>query len=400
MSCSPVLVSLCQWLASLGWTSSQPLCPAVFSTTGRGLQAKANISAGSVLISLPQAALINANTVNQSRLGKQIQTLCGKVSHNLSAQELLSLWLVSERNKGSASSYFPYIQSLPSEYTVPYFCKTAEISSLPEYLRSLVENQIQTVSNGFNKVVQFKNDVETLSELDLDKFAWAWFTVNTRGVFYDERTSVNNSFRSSSENIALAPYLDLFNHNPHVSVRAGVGLDVRIGDIGDYQIVTNNAIKKHDQVFINYGPHNNTKLLLEYGFFLPQNPHESFRVSMDHFSNYCSQRKPVLEHFEEKINLLSQQKLSCNVNISSEGLSWNGKACLRILLMSKEELKNWFTVYDSAESDSVMKEAGLFVTFIFNKLKQTEMEVGEVTPSFQLAKQLVLSHMNLLQRTS
>jgi len=397
VSCSPVLISLCQWLSSLGWISTQPLSPALFPTTGRGLQAKASISAGSVLISLPRAALITASTVRQSPLGKLIESLCGRIPTNITAQELLALWLVSERYKGASSSYFPYLQSLPSQYTVPYFCSPAEISSLPHYLRSLVEKQIETVKNGLNKVIKFKNDVETLSELDLDKFAWAWFTVNTRAVFYDEKSNVKNSSGSSEENLALAPYLDLFNHDPQVSVRAGVGLDIRVGDGGDYQIVTNNAISKHNQVFINYGPHSNTKLLLEYGFFLPNNPHESFPVSKDHFRSYCDQRKSVPQNFEEKMNLLSQQKLCCNVNISSDGLSWNGKACLQVLLMSRLELKNWFTVYDTAESESVAKEAGLFVSFIYKELKQTEIQSVEVTSSFQLMKQLVHSHQNLLQ---
>jgi len=398
VSCSPEVISLCQWLSGQGWLPCQPLSPAVFPDTGRGLQARAHIAPGEVIISVPSSALVTATTVRKSSLGKQIEAInCD----NLTAQELLSLWLVSEKNKGTSSSYFPYLQSLPTSYTVPYFCSPSERSSLPDYLSQLTENQIQTVNNAFNKVIKLKNDIATLSKLDIASFSWAWFTVNTRAVFHQQKDQdLVSQSSNSSECIALAPYLDLFNHHPDVSVDAGEGLDVRVGKEGDYQIITKNAIKKYEQVFINYGPHSNTKLYLEYGFFPPQNPHESFPISSADLCSYCRLRSPPPLHLEEKMSLLSSQKLSHNVNISSDGLSWNGKACLQVLLMSKLELKNWFTVYDTAESESINEEARMFVKFVYNKIKLNQIQSEDkVTPSFVLAKQLVLSHQSLLYLT-
>lgn len=390
------MICLCQWLSGQGWVPSQPLSPAIFPDTGRGLQARAHIAPGEVIISIPSSALVTARTVRKSNLGKQIETInCD----NLTAQELLSLWLVSEKGKGPSSLYFPYLQSLPTSYTVPYFCSPSERSSFPDYLRQLTENQIQTVTNAFNKVIKLKNDIATLSKLDIDSFGWAWFTVNTRAVFHHQKQQVSPT-TNSSECIALAPYLDLFNHHPDVSVDAGEGLDVRVGKEGDYQIITKNAIKKYEQVFINYGPHSNTKLYLEYGFFPPQNPHESFPISSADLCSYCRLRSPPPLHLEEKMLLLSSQKLSHNVNISSDGLSWNGKACLEVFLMSKLELKNWFTVYDTAESESVNEEAHMFVKFVYNKLQLDQFQSEDkVTPSFLLAKPLVLSHQRLLYLT-
>ena len=38
-----------------------------------------------------------------------------------------------------------------------------------------------------------------------------------------------------------------------------------------YEIQTFNKFRKHDQVFISYGHHDNQKLFLEYGFTIPGN---------------------------------------------------------------------------------------------------------------------------------
>ncbi len=45
-----------------------------------------------------------------------------------------------------------------------------------------------------------------------------------------------------------------------------------------FEIVTNIPYKRWDQVFISYGPHDNAKLLLEYGFILPDNSHNVVKI--------------------------------------------------------------------------------------------------------------------------
>lgn len=46
-----------------------------------------------------------------------------------------------------------------------------------------------------------------------------------------------------------------------------------------YEIWTNSQCKKSQEVFICYGPHDNQRLLLEYGFVAMDNPHSSVYVS-------------------------------------------------------------------------------------------------------------------------
>ena len=56
--------------------------------------------------------------------------------------------------------------------------------------------------------------------------------------------------------LALAPYLDMFNHSPIADVEAGLDL---VGEINgsNYQIVSNVGFERHSEVFISYGRHGN-----------------------------------------------------------------------------------------------------------------------------------------------
>ena len=47
---------------------------------------------------------------------------------------------------------------------------------------------------------------------------------------------------------------------------------------GFFEIHTDIPYKRGNQVFISYGPHDNTKLLLEYGFILPENQHNQVKI--------------------------------------------------------------------------------------------------------------------------
>jgi hypothetical protein len=59
--------------------------------------------------------------------------------------------------------------------------------------------------------------------VDRNRFAWAWFTVNTRAVYLAVDPRDPGGQKSLAEDsLALAPYLDLLNHSANVTVQAGV----------------------------------------------------------------------------------------------------------------------------------------------------------------------------------
>ncbi|MGH0133904.1 UNVERIFIED_CONTAM: hypothetical protein FKN15_067390 [Acipenser sinensis] len=75
---------------------------------------------------------------------------------------------------------------------------------------------------------------------------------------------------------ALAPYLDLLNHSPGVEVTAAFNEKSQC-----YEIRTGRDCRRYEQVFICYGPHDNQRLLLEYGFIAGENPHSVVYIDQD-----------------------------------------------------------------------------------------------------------------------
>ena len=63
--------------------------------------------------------------------------------------------------------------------------------------------------------------------------------------------------------------------NYMLQVRAGMNRQS-----GVYEIITDNTYKPHEQVFISYGPHDNTTLFLYYGFTLAYNVHNNVCFSV------------------------------------------------------------------------------------------------------------------------
>ena len=163
---------------------------------------------------------------------------------------------------------------------------------------------------------QYEESKKILIQTNFQTFAWAWFTVNTRGVYFSD----------GHDNLALAPYLDMFNHNANVQV------EIEIKDDKYYLVKSLQNWPKNGQVFINYGPHDNTKLYVEYGFVLQDHPYDSVPLSLKDILDF----KPYNEDdecFDEKIQFIHDHHLADNLKIfgDDELVSWPVLACLHIL---------------------------------------------------------------------
>ena len=94
-------------------------------------------------------------------------------------------------------------------------------------------------------------------------------------------------------------------------------------------------------MFINYGPHDNRKLLIEYGFILPKNLHNAVTFSLDLI--YSVVIPEIRGVSRKKKDIISVNQLEKDLCCSEEnGLSWNVLTLLRILAMNEEDLrKHW-----------------------------------------------------------
>ena len=104
-----------------------------------------------------------------------------------------------------------------------------------------------------------------------------------------------------------------------------------------YQIFTRTKFKKGDQVFINYGPHNNRKLLVEYGFILPCNCHNS--VTVDPALVYEVVSKHHGNISKRKSDIIAKYNLEETYYCSPNGLSWSLETALKILSLRDAKLE-------------------------------------------------------------
>ncbi|XP_069953870.1 SET domain-containing protein 4 [Cherax quadricarinatus] len=343
---NPVLVKLSQWLKSKGCklSSCTKLRPAVFADTGRGLMATVGVNVGDVLVSIPKQALVTCCKILEDAELKNLH----KVPQKFRAMEILTFFLLYHKYLGNNSEWKPYLDSLPNEYTVPAYSSLEEISLFPELLKSRIFEQVEDVDQCYASIKTLvllnSKHKQLFSSLCVDDVKWGWFTVNTRCVYLKED---NPAPFILDDVYALVPFLDLLNHSCNSQVTTNMN-----ESNGCYEIVTQVPFAKYEQVFINYGPHDNIKLYIEYGFTLKDNPHNYVPVNIDDIisSVRCivgnALRKDALY---EKTKLVRAHNIDKSLGFSSDGPSWNMRVATTIYLMTPEELSRWQVVYEDLD---------------------------------------------------
>lgn len=289
-----------------------------FRETGRGLRTKKNLLNGEVLISIPLDKMITRNSL--------VKLSDFNYPLHWSTQLMLSCFLIRESKKikqmcSAKSKWKIYLETLPQNYDVPYFdCPQDLLIYLPRHLKVSIEEQFRIIDTQFQKIVNVLKEENVSKEI----FAWAWFTVNTRGVY----------FKDGYDNLALAPFLDMFNHSCQVAVQVEKTEHF-------YNLKSSNNFPKHSQVFINYGPHDNLKLYLEYGFIVPENPQDCVNFTLEDIietlatkfsaGNKVKNLNKISE--EDKLNFIKSHQLDSKLQLvkNEELVSWSVLACLHVL---------------------------------------------------------------------
>jgi len=337
-SCDPTYQELEGWLRGLGFSPCQRLRPALFPGVGRGLQATEDIEANSVLVSIPLAALATRQSV------LHLPSYSSPAAAHLSTQALLALWLCREASP-------TYLSSLPTSYTTPYFATPGVRASLPAHLQDQLSEQRDLVDKDYLAALQVDPGMSRA------RFDWAWFTVNTRAVYLDTDPRHPCAPTCPKDSLALAPYLDLLNHHPEARVVAGVNLDP-LAPPG-YQIITRKPVRKHEQVFIHYGAHTNTTLLLDYGFVLRGSHQDGIKLELEHLTSSLSSSSCSSSDLLAGLEVVVAEGLDSGFVICPKtGLTWSGRACLRLLSMTPTELATWRRVYEE-DLDSLVEAESL-----------------------------------------
>ncbi|KAM7408295.1 hypothetical protein PAMA_002145 [Pampus argenteus] len=273
-------VRLMRFLHHRGFTLTL-LQPAVFTDTGRGLQALKNVKPGQLLISLPKSCLLTTSTVLDSYLGQYIKSWTSRLSPLLA----LCVFLVCERHREEASDWLPYIDVLPTTYTCPCYFDDDVMVVLPTSVRRRALEQREAVR---------------------------------------EIHSSNQDFFRSLQPILTQPVEEVLTYE---AIRC-------------YEIRSVSGTLCYQQAFINYGSHDNHRLLLEYGFVAPGNPHSVVYVDTDLLCELLRGDKSL----DQKLKFLKENKFLHNLTISSEGPSWRLMTALRLLSLPQTLYQQWKAV--------------------------------------------------------
>ncbi|EHH51880.1 SET domain-containing protein 4 [Macaca fascicularis] len=325
-------IELRKWLKARKFQDSN-LAPACFPGTGRGLMSQTSLQEGQMIISLPESCLLTTDTVIRSYLGAYITKWKPPPSPLLA----LCTFLVSEKHAGDRSLWKPYLEILPKAYTCPVCLEPEVVNLLPKSLKAKAEEQRAHVQEFFASSRDFFSSLQPLfveavdSIFSYSALLWAWCTINTRAVYLRPRQ--RECLSAEPDTCALAPYLDLLNHSPRVQVKAAFNEETH-----SYEIRTTSRWRKHEEVFICYGPHDNQRLFLEYGFVSVHNPHACVYVSREILVKYLPSRD---KQMDKKISILKDHGYIENLTFGWDGPSWRLLTALKLLCLEAEKFTCW-----------------------------------------------------------
>ncbi|KAG5877641.1 hypothetical protein JTB14_038319 [Gonioctena quinquepunctata] len=318
------IINLQKWLVKNGWKNETKLILKSFPQTGRGLTSKLSMKRNEILITIPFNVMITYASL-------KTHSLFTCINERLTMHELLSLFLLYEKDKKEQSFWKTYLASLPEDLPpLPWQATTEEIKSMPLDLQIISKTMHENFKKSLDRVKKsIKKPLDCV--LDENVFKWAYTMVNTRAVYIDPNLGCADSSADlllDEPSIALCPFLDMFNHHFLANTEAVLKFD---GEM-IYQLRTLTDCRKHDQVFISYGPHDNVKLLMEYGFFIPGNTYDTVKFHLEEVIKLL-----VLNFNQQEYRFIREHAFVENLYIGLDGLSYNFKALLYVAFNEKSQ---------------------------------------------------------------
>lgn len=200
-------------------------------SAGNYVVATDKISRGELLVEIPRNLLVNVRTL-----------------HSTDSSHLALTKYVYEATN-------PWVSSFPSTIGLPLFWNS--VSNLPEVYQVLVESQRAQVDEEF-----LESGLQ-----NRQRFEWAWACVNSRCLYWDVG-------RDPKQQMTLAPFVDYLNHTPDQS--KSVRVETKLGTM---RVLAGCDASPGEEIMLNYGPHENGKLLCEYGFVVDNNPWEIIDIT-------------------------------------------------------------------------------------------------------------------------
>ncbi|CAI5438590.1 unnamed protein product [Caenorhabditis angaria] len=290
---------------------------------GNGIYATRNFRPENIMISIPEYDMITAGLVIDLPFYRK---LTKNIEEKMKPMEILTMFFCFEDLEKSAWS--PYLKVLPQTFDTPAFQKIDyNLQELPLEIRKYWIDQKLEIEQITTKLLRL------FPELTADKILWAWHVVNTRCIFVEniEHDKVDNS---DGDTIAVIPFVDMLNHDP--TEFQGIALHEKVN--GQYVVRAKKSVSEGDQIFVCYGPHSNTRLLIEYGFTVPGNMNTKVLIPKEVLVTLAKIAEIKVTREHEMI--LDEVGLPSHLYATDEGPSWALKNNIRILLLEHWQMAN------------------------------------------------------------
>ncbi|VDL63235.1 unnamed protein product [Nippostrongylus brasiliensis] len=224
--------------------------------SGNGVFATRQFRTDEKVIQVPEELMITAGKVADM---DEYSKILKETKFFPTPFELLTLFFCLEKEE--SSSYGPYLKVLPKDFTTPAFLEKAiDPAGLPLSVRDYWCTQQRDLADSWRKIQK------AVPHVTYRKFLWAWHVVNTRCIYVENKphASVDNS---AGDTLAVIPFVDMLNHEPNAK---GIAMLERYAK--KYMVRATHFILDDQEVTVCYGPHDNARLWMEYGFTIPNNP--------------------------------------------------------------------------------------------------------------------------------
>ena len=332
-----------RWLLAAGGTWSTECSIGFAGGVENGLFAAADFREGELLLSVPAHLLLTAGIADTRGWPDELPE----------EDKIALLLLVECDGRGSESKWHPWtIDGVPALFDLPMTWEDADARELrcPSLIES-VSAQRDAIAARYDDVVAAVRNLSTTHALHRlligesehhrrsawRRYLWAVSALQSRGVHLNDESL-------HAEEWALVPVGDLFNHASADRANAIAQYDVTKQA---YCYHATRAVGKGEELFLCYGPRDDSTLLQSYGFVLPGNPHarvlvqppqcsaDAAEAAGDTDAGECDSGCVLLT--EADLEWLAEHGLDAEHAFDVGGPSWTLLAALRLKHASPSE---------------------------------------------------------------
>ncbi|OAG25717.1 SET domain-containing protein [Alternaria alternata] len=315
------------------------IAPARFSGRGMGIVAAKDIKKGDKLVHVSNKSLVHVAlpSIHAFKLPENT-TVHGKLAASL------SLWYSGQE----PHSYHLWQDVWPTQQdfksTMPIHYPSSLQSLLPPACKTLLAKQRANLEKDWAT-----HSTHLPPSITKSLYTYTWLIVNTR-TFYWEYPDLPNAHPrlpkrrpklTADDCYCMCPLIDYFNHSDN-------GCHPQHDSQG-YSVTADRPYSAGEEVFVTYGPHTNDFLLVEYGFILDQNVHDS--LPLDHVL------APLLD--KQQVDALKEDGFYGNYTLFGAGkeetVCYRTQAVLRLLVLDSRR----YSAFVSGDDDGARDQARL-----------------------------------------